>query len=104
MALGIEDGSMTGLISNRGNQAGLVLSAESGTNTGGCLIGTPILTTPHSKYLSPFRIPVLELWIEEEGGDEKEGGCSSMSGKSDSESNQLIIGVFSNLLSDILGA
>jgi len=34
MALGIEDGSMTSLVFKKGNQAGLELSEETGSNTG----------------------------------------------------------------------
>jgi len=54
MVLGIEDGSMTGLVSNRGNQAGLVLPEETESNAGGEWLGAPILTTPQSKTSSPF--------------------------------------------------
>jgi len=54
MTLGIEDGIMTGSVSNRGNQAGLALSGETESNTGGEILGAPILTTPQSKTSSPF--------------------------------------------------
>jgi len=49
MAVGIEDDSVAGLVSNRDNQADDALFGEAGPDTRGEFLTTSITTTPKSK-------------------------------------------------------